>query len=421
MDLRKIAFDNDNNDTIKSFKSRFVNNLNEIYLDGNSLGKLPKKTQDDLDILIKKQWGNELISSWNNHWLELHNEINSKMSNLINSNKEEVLVGESTSVNLYKIIYALLESNKYEKNLVTDTMNFPSDLYILDSLKNLTNNKLITILKYNSSKCCDIDLLKKSFKDNPGIYCLSLVTYKSSYLYPMKELNEVAENNGSIIVWDCSHAIGVTEIDVKKSETKIALGCTYKFLNGGPGSPSFLYVSSEILKKINNPIKGWFGHKNPFDFDKNYIPAENINKFKAGTPQILSLLPVRNGLDLALEAGISNIRKKSVDLGNYLSDLIEKELTEFDVVIASPKDSSSRGSHITIQHDEAWRICKILIEGNKNRKKIIPDFRPENNIRLGFSPLYISFIDLYETVITIKDILKNKEYLKIDDSKPNVT
>jgi kynureninase len=421
MELKQIAIEKDNNDDLKSFKSRFVNNENEIYLDGNSLGKLPVVTENDLITAVKNEWGQNLISSWNDNWLKMSEKINFKMSKLINSDNDEVLVGESTSVNLYKILYCLLDSNQYKKNLVTDCLNFPSDNYIVEGLKDYTEKKEITILNYNNNLSCNIDLLKKSIQENPGIYCLSLVTYKSSFLYPIKELNEFAENNKSIIVWDCSHAIGVVDIDVKDSKTKAAIGCTYKFLNSGPGSPSFLYVSKDILNHLQNPIKGWFGHSKPFDFENKYKPADNINKFNAGTPSVLSLIPVNTGLDLVLEAGITNIRNKSIELGEYLIKIINIELNKFDVKITSPIESKSRGSHITIQHNEAWKICKLLIKGDKNRKRIIPDFRPKNNIRLGFSPLYVSFIDLYETVIAIKDILKNKEYLKIDDSKPEVT
>ena len=421
MELKQIAIEKDNNDDLKSFKSRFVNNENEIYLDGNSLGKLPVVTENDLISAVKNEWGQNLIRSWNDNWLKLSEKINFKISKLINSDNDEVLVGESTSVNLYKILYCLLNSNQYKKNLVTDCLNFPSDNYIIEGLKDYTEKKEITILNYNNNLSCNIDLLKKSVQENPGIYCLSLVTYKSSFLYPIKELNEFAENNKSIIVWDCSHAIGVVDIDVKDSKTKAAIGCTYKFLNSGPGSPSFLYVSKDILNHLQNPIKGWFGHSKPFDFENKYKPADNINKFNAGTPSVLSLIPVNTGLDLVLEAGIMNIRNKSIELGKYLIKIINIELNKFDVKITSPIESKSRGSHITIQHKEAWKICKLLIKGDKNRKRIIPDFRPKNNIRLGFSPLYVSFIDLYETVIAIKDILENKEYLKIDDSKPEVT
>ena len=417
MNLKEIGIKRDDSDVIKSYKSKFLNNQNEIYLDGNSLGKLPFKTIVDINNVVKKEWGNKLIGSWNDHWLDFTKKINLKMSKLINSSPDEVLIGESTSVNLYKIIYSILESNKFKKNLVTDMLNFPSDLYILDGLKELTLKKSILILEYDNYLECNIDILKKSFRQNPGIYCLSLVTYKSSYLYPMKELNQIAKKNNSIIIWDCSHAIGVCEIDVKKSETKVAIGCTYKYLNGGPGSPSFLYVSKDILKNIENPIKGWFGHLNPFDFSKKYISAKNIDKFNSGTPSILSLIPINNGLNITLEAGIVNIREKSINLGDYLITLINKKLVKHGVIMASPSDSKYRGSHVTIKHEEAWRICKILIKGGENKKKIIPDFRPNNNIRFGFAPLYTSFYDLYETIETIENILRSKEYLKIDNTK----
>jgi kynureninase len=230
MELKQIAIEKDNNDDLKSFKSRFVNNENEIYLDGNSLGKLPVVTENDLITAVKNEWGQNLISSWNDNWLKMSEKINFKMSKLINSENDEVLVGESTSVNLYKILYCLLDSNQYKKNLVTDCLNFPSDNYIIEGLKDHTEKKEITILNYNNNLSCNIYILKKSIQENPGIYCLSLVTYKSSFLYPIKELNEFAENNKSIIVWDCSHAIGVVDIDVKDSKTKAAIGCTYKFL-----------------------------------------------------------------------------------------------------------------------------------------------------------------------------------------------
>ena len=421
MDIRNIALEKDNNDDLKTFKSKFLNNSNEIYLDGNSLGKLPLKSIENLNEVIDKQWGQNLIRSWNDNWLKLTEKINFKMSKLINSDHKEVLIGESTSVNLYKILFSLLNSGQFKKNLVTDCLNFPSDIYIIEGLKEHTETKEIIIINYDNTLGCDINILKKSIQENPGIYCLSLVTYKNSFLYPIKELNEFAEKNKSIIVWDCSHAIGVINIDVKASKTKVAIGCTYKFLNGGPGSPSFLYVSKDLLNHIQNPIKGWFGHSKPFEFKNKYKPGDGINKFKAGTPAILSLIPIDSGLDLVLDAGIKNIRNKSIELGEYLIKIINDKLSKFDVQITSPIESKFRGSHISIQHIEAWKICKLLVNGGENRKKIIPDYRPENNIRLGFSPLYVSFIDLYDTVMAIKNILENREYLKIDDSKSEVT
>tara|TARA_B100000780_G_scaffold121179_1_gene84859 strand:- start:52 stop:765 length:714 start_codon:yes stop_codon:yes gene_type:complete len=237
----------------------------------------------------------------------------------------------------------------------------------------------------------------------------------------MLELNEFAEKNKSIIVWDCSHAIGVVDIDVKKTKTKIALGCTYKFLNGGPGSPSFIYINNKIIGDISNPIQGWFGHEKPFDFSENYKPYNGIKKFEAGTPSVISLSAIEKGIDITLEAGIKNIRSKSKNLGDFLINLIKTELEILNFEITSPLVSENRGSHISIKHKEAWRICKLLIKGKINRKSIIPDFRPNNTIRLGFAPLYVSYMDLFESIERIKEIINNKEFLLIDNSKEAVT
>jgi len=421
MNLYSIALENDKNDSLSIFKERFFNTENEIYLDGNSLGKLPLETLEDLNNTIKNQWGKKLIRSWNEHWLDLNNRVNLKMSQLINADPNEVLVGESTSVNLYKLLYGLINSNKYNKNLITDSLNFPSDLYIMEGLKEFTTSKKIQIVKYVSDLESDLNLLKESIKHSPGIICLSLVSYKSSWLYPMLDLNEFAEKNNSIIVWDCSHAIGVVDIDVKKTKTKIALGCTYKFLNGGPGSPSFIYINNKLIGDISNPIQGWFGHEKPFDFSKNYKPYNGIKKFEAGTPSIISLSAIEKGIDITLEAGIKKIRLKSKNLGEFLISLIKSELDALGFEITSPLNSKSRGSHVSIKHKEAWRICKLLIKGKANRKTIIPDFRPNNNIRFGLAPLYVSYMDLFESIERIKEIMINKEFLSIDNSKESVT
>jgi|TARA_B110000914_G_scaffold24944_1_gene18707 kynureninase len=421
MNLHSIALENDKNDSLSNFKKRFFNNENEIYLDGNSLGKLPLETISELNNTIKNQWGKKLIRSWNEHWLDLNDRVNLKMSKLINADPNEVLVGESTSVNLYKLLYGLLNSKKYEKRLLTDSLNFPSDLYIMEGLKEFTKSKKVQVVKYISDLESDLKLLKESIKHSPGVICLSLVTYKSSWLYPMLELNEFAKKNKSIIVWDCSHAIGVVDIDVKKTKTKIALGCTYKFLNGGPGSPSFIYINNKLIKDISNPIQGWFGHEKPFNFSDNYKPFDGIKKFEAGTPSVISLSAIENGIDITLEAGIKNIRSKSENLGDFLISLIKTELEVLGFEITSPLNSINRGSHISIKHKEAWRICKLLIKGKANRKTIIPDFRPNNTIRFGLAPLYVSYMDLFESIERIKEIVNTKEFLLIDDSKESVT
>ena len=366
MDIRNIALEKDNNDDLKTFKSKFLNNSNEIYLDGNSLGKLPLKSIENLNEVINKQWGQNLIRSWNDNWLKLTEKINFKMSKLINLDHKEVLIGESTSVNLYKILFSLLNSGQFKKNLVTDCLNFPSDIYIIEGLKEHTETKEIIIINYDNTLGCDINILKKSIQENPGIYCLSLVTYKNSFLYPIKELNEFAEKNKSIIVWDLSHAAGVVNIDFKKTKTLIALGCTYKFLNGGPGSPGYLYVNNLLIKSIRNPINGWFGHSNPFSFSKHFDQDTGIKKFSNGTPHILSLSTLKSSLDITISASTKKLENKSHKLFHFFESIYKEKLSDKKFKLITKNNRDESGSHISLHHNEAWRISQCLISPIRN-------------------------------------------------------
>jgi kynureninase len=237
----------------------------------------------------------------------------------------------------------------------------------------------------------------------------------------MKSLNEYAEQNNSIIVWDLSHAVGVVDINLAESKTKIALGCTYKFLNGGPGSPAFLYIQEDLITKLHSPIQGWFGHQNPFDFSMPYIPSDGIDRFDAGTPQVLSQVAMEAGIDLALKAGIGAIRRKSMAQTGYLVELIQEKLIPLGFVIETPMNPEERGSHITLVHPESWRVCKALIMGTSEGVKIIPDFRPPHYLRLGIASIYTRYVDLFKSVERIEQIILSQEYLEIDAERPIVT
>ena len=420
MNIKKII-ELDISDQLKDFKSDFVHTKNEIYLNGNSLGKLPKKSIIKIKDSAENEWGKRLVRSWNEKWLDLSVRLEKKLGLLLGIKNTEIKIGDSTSIRLYQITHALLSSNLFRKNLLTDSLNFPSDNYILEGLASQFNISKTVIVQYSQNIFSDIVLLKKTIKTNPGIICLSLVSYKSSWMYPMKELNDFAKNNNSIIVWDLSHAVGVVDINLKKTNTLIAIGCTYKFLNGGPGSPGFLYIHSSLQPKLNNPIQGWFGHKVPFLFSDLYHPANNIKKFGIGTPGILSMVGMEIGLDLALKATTKLIRKKSVSQSELLLSLIRKKILSLDFKIESPLKSSERGSHITISHPESLKICKALQNGSNKFPKIITDFRPPKYIRLGISPLYTSYKDLFITVMSLHEIVKTKSYKKIKNNSHGVT
>ena len=411
----------DQEDILANFKNYFENNSNEIYLDGNSLGKLPKKTLKILQETIQNQWGKRLIRSWNEIWLDLPLRLAKKYGALLNIKKEEVIIGESTSVRLYQILHALINSKKYTNKLSSDNLNFPTDLYVLEGLANEFNLSKVNLINYKQEIFADLNLLKKNIQNNQGIYCLSLVTFKSSFLYPMKDLNLWAEENNSIIVWDLSHAIGAVEIDLKETRTKIALGCSYKFMNGGPGSPAFLFIQKKLQDLLHNPIKGWFGHQNPFNFAPNYLPDSGINRFASGTTQVLSMQAMEPGIDITLEAGIKNLRKKSIALSEFFLNGIEEELIPLGFKIQSPSNSDFRGSHLTISHPASWQICQALIQGESNALKVIPDYRPPNLLRFGIAPLYTSYENIFRVLIRIKEIVKTESFKKFEIKKTKVT
>lgn len=411
----------DQEDILANFKNYFENNSNEIYLDGNSLGKLPKKTLKILQETIQNQWGKRLIRSWNEIWLDLPLRLAKKYGALLNIKKEEVIIGESTSVRLYQILHALINSKKYTNKLSSDNLNFPTDLYVLEGLANEFNLSKVNLINYKQEIFADLNLLKKNIQNNQGIYCLSLVTFKSSFLYPMKDLNLWAEENNSIIVWDLSHAIGAVEIDLKETQTKIALGCSYKFMNGGPGSPAFLFIQKKLQDLLHNPIKGWFGHQNPFNFAPNYLPDSGINRFASGTTQVLSMQAMEPGIDITLEAGIKNLRKKSIALSEFFLNGIEEELIPLGFKIQSPSNSDLRGSHLTISHPASWQICQALIQGESNALKVIPDYRPPNLLRFGIAPLYTSYENIFRVLIRIKEIVKTESFKKFEIKKTKVT
>jgi len=412
----------DNNDGLSHFRNKFINDDNLIYLDGNSLGKLPKTSIAAISNVIQYQWGNRLIRSWNEEWIALSSNIAKKIAKLVGAQPEEIFVGDTTSLNLYKLIFAALDFQKGKEKIITDALNFPSDLYVLEGMvrKHFKNHQ-IEIIGDAHEISLDSNAFKEKLDLNTALLTLSLVTYKSAFRYHMKEMNALAHDKNSLVLWDLSHAVGAVPIDLNNSDADLAVGCTYKYLNGGPGAPAFLYVSKSLQARLKNPIWSWFSHEKPFDFEASYQPSESIQKFAISTPSILSLTPIEQGLDIVLEAGIENLRIKSVRQSTFLLELIEQELMPLGFKIASPALASERGSHVSIQHPEGYRINRAMINPKANNKIIIPDFRPPNNIRLGIAPLYTTFMDLYETVERIKNIVLEKEYALHSENKLPVT
>ena len=419
--LEELAKELDAKDILNKFRNEFIYPEDKLYFDGNSLGLLSKKTKESLKEVINNEWGQHLISSWNNSWINLPKKVSKKVSIILNSNENEIYVGGSTSLNLYKLLLSLIKSNNSIKNISTDNLNFPSDKYICEGICNDYNLKF-NLLDYDNNNLPNIDVLEQFIKKNNGIIVLSLVTYKSSYRYPISKINRICQENDSIAIWDLSHAIGAIDIDMKINEIDYAVGCTYKYLNGGPGSPAFIYARKEKQIGLKSPIKGWFSHSDPFDFSKTYVQSESMNKFSSGTPHIISMSTLDSSLDVTINATTKKIENKSIDLYNFFTEIFYDRLLNLGFKIITPKNKDERGSHISIVHKESWRITKCLTDPEyPGEKKIIVDFRPPNIIRIALTPLYVSFNDIFRVCIRLVQIIESNEYEKKDGSKDIVT
>ena len=419
--LKEIAKNLDSKDNLSKFREKFILPKDKIYLDGNSLGVLAKDIIDEINHTIKEEWGNNLISSWNKSWIKLPRMVSQKIASIIKSGEDEIYVGSSTSINLFKLIKSILQSNQSIKNITTDNLNFPSDKYICELVAN--DFKInFNFLEYGSDLIADIEKLKEFIKKKRGIIVLSHVAYKSSYRYPIQEISKFCRDNNTVVIWDLSHSIGAVNIDMGLNQVDYAIGCTYKYLNGGPGSPAFIYVREEKLRKLRSPIRGWFSHDRPFEYSDEYNESNSIEKFSNGTPHILSLSTLKTSLDITIEATTEELNIKSAKLFDYFESIYTNELKKLNFELLTPMDKSKRGSHIAISHKEAWRISKCLINPIDNDKlSIIIDFRPKNIIRIALTPLYTSFEDIYSMSRRLINIVNEEEYKHKDYSMKGVT
>lgn len=412
----------DKADSLRIYKSQFYfPEENIIYLDGNSLGRLPLSAIESSHNAVQYQWGERLIRGWNEGWYTLSAKLSKKLASVIGCNYDEVIITDSTSVNLYKLADAALRLQSGKTAIVTDEFNFPSDLYILQGLiRNHGSKHSLTIVKSRDSVSMDTADILSRITEETALVSLSLVSFKSGYLYDIKTITDYAHKKGALVLWDLSHAAGAVECRLSETGADMAVGCTYKYLNGGPGSPGYLYIRKDLIPRLQNPIQGWFGENNPFEFNQHYTPAAGINRFLTGTPPVLSLTPLHDSLAMLNKAEINIIRKKSIALTGFFIELAELFLSKHGFSLGSPKSASERGSHVSLRHAEAFRICKALTEGVTGTI-VIPDFREPDNIRFGFSPLYSTFSEAVRTVELLVQIIEQKLYETVNPQKDAVT
>ena len=413
----------DRKDPLRGFRAKFVIEEDHvIYLDGNSLGRLPKTTQENLKAAIDIQWGKDLINSWNKDWFFKSREIGKKIARLVGADEGEVILADSTSVNMYKLAFSALALQNDRTQIITDRYNFPTDQYILQGLVSHHFPKhRIDYLGTENQMAATEEELESHLSKNTALVSLSHVLYKSGYLYDMKRVTKHAQQSGALMLWDLSHSVGAVPINLNESNVDLAVGCTYKYLNGGPGAPAFLYVRKDLQQKLDSPIWGWFADTRPFDFSMQFVPAPDLRKFLVGTPPILSMVGVEHGVDLILEAGMNQIREKSSKLSEYFISAWSKELKPLGFRNESPADVNRRGSHVALSHKNSDRIIKALMDPDIDGRKIVPDFRAPDHIRFGFAPLYTTFEELFYTIQKLKKIVQDELYLGYRKEMDGVT
>ncbi|MBS0010680.1 MAG: kynureninase [Bacteroidales bacterium] len=421
-ELREKAQIGDNNDPLGNFRSRFKTDEKLIYLDGNSLGMMPLESEKLVHELVSNQWAKRLIRGWNEGWWEMPGRIAQKLAGLIGCSGEEVIVCDSTSVNLYKLVSASLRHQEGRKKIVSDDLNFPSDLYVIQGvINNIGRGHSLELVE--SDKGIDISYSKlfESIDEDTALVVLSYVSFRSAFMYDMKKVTDYAHKHGALVIWDLSHATGAVEIDLSEAGADMAVGCTYKYLNGGPGSPAFLFVNRDLQENLVSPIWAWLGEKKPFEFSLDYRPAGGAHRYMTGSPNILSMCTLEPSLDLLIKAGMDNIRNKSLQLTGFMIDLYHAFLKPLGFELGTPEEDDARGSHISIKHKEGYRICKALIDEKRGDCVVIPDFRPPDNIRFGFAPLYNSFEEVYRATMEMGDIVKTRSYELYDTHADTVT
>jgi kynureninase len=421
---RSLALDLDRTDPLSDFRDQFlIEDPDLIYLDGNSLGRLPKPAASLLQEAVTEGWGKRLIRGWNEGWFDLSSRLGSKLSKAVGAREGEVIICDSTSVNLFKLAAAALQIRPGRTQVISDVLNFPTDLYIIQGvIDRMYSGHRLDLMDSPDSLTIPEDALSELLGEETALVALTHVAYKSAFMYDMAAVTDLAHRTGALALWDLSHSAGAVELHLNEWGVDLAVGCTYKYLNGGPGSPAFLYVRKELQEELLSPLWGWFGTREPFQFNLEYEPGPGLQRFQVGTPPILSMLALEPGLDLILEAGVPALREKSLRLSEYLIYLFHEWLEPLGFQLGSPPQADQRGSHVSLRHPEGYRICRALIEPKEEtRVRVIPDFRPPDNIRLGLAPLYTGYLDIHTALSRLRDIVSGELYRKYSPDRKTVT
>ncbi|WP_415713943.1 kynureninase [Roseibium sp.] len=387
----------DLNDVLKSKKDAFQIPDGVIYLDGNSLGVLPKHVPDRLQEVVRSEWGTSLIRAWNTHsWIDLPGRTGDRIGKLIGAPAGTVVACDSTSVNVFKVLSAALSLRPDRKVILSDAGNFPTDLYVASGLKEL-------LAKGHELRVVAPEDVRSAITPDVAVLMLTQVDYRTGRVHDMADLTELAHEAGALAIWDLAHSAAAIPVDLQGAKADFAVGCGYKYLNGGPGAPAFLYVAPDHQDKVASPLTGWMGHEAPFAFDLDYRPVTGINRMTVGTPPILSLSSLHAALDVFEDVDMNDIRAKSISLSELFISEVEAKCPQLQ--LASPRDPHQRGSQVSFSFTEGYAVMQALIA-----RGVIGDFRAPDIMRFGFTPLYLSHQDIVDAVEILADILETRSW-----------
>lgn len=390
----------DSEDPLAGFRDRFLLPEGVIYLDGNSLGPLPSQTVSFLDSVVRAQWGRDLIKSWNDAgWFDKPRALGDLLAPMVGGSPGEVIIGESTSVSLFQTLTAAARLRPSRHVVVAEAHDFPTDLYVLGSVQEVAGGLERRLIDAENGP------LDSVLNDDVAVVLLSHVNYRTGEMYDMAEVTRQIHRAGALVVWDLCHSVGAVPVDLTGSDVDFAVGCTYKYLNGGPGSPSFMYVAQRHHEGSAPPLTGWHGHADPFAFSAEYRPAPGITRFRIGTPPVLSMAALESTLQMWQEVDLGDVRRKSLELTDLFISLVEARLAGWVTDIVVPRNHAARGSQVALRVQDGYAVMQALIE-----RGVIGDFRAPDLMRFGFTPLYLSKTDVWDAVEVLHQVLASESW-----------
>lgn len=386
----------DDHDPLAPFRAEFLLPENLVYLNGNSLGAMPRAAAERARRVVEQEWAHGLIGSMNTAgWYELPTSLGRKIAPLIGAQENEVVITDSTGINLYKVLAAALQIQPDRRVIVMQGSNFPTNNYMVQGLLGQLGNGY-------QIRFAEADNMLDAIREDVAAICITHVHYKTGHILDMPAITQRAHSVGAAAVWDLCHSAGTMPVDLNGCDVDFAVGCTYKYLNAGPGAPALLFAAERHHGKYTQPLTGWWSHKAPFDFDRDYTPADDIRQMLSGTQAMVSLSIAEIGIDIMLRANMQDIREKSMQMTSLFIELVEERCGQFGLELVSPRDASQRGSQVSFRCDDGYPVIRALHD-----RSVIGDYRAPGNMRFGFAPLYLRYVDVWDAVDHLHAILAN--------------